>query len=172
MTDKTGMVEMLTLGFTAVSAAIALYAVVVQRIAERKRREQEWQRQYRDLKDETARNLECLAALGRENLNDNAIRESSVQLLIGQLRTVRLAAVSAGFFLPLQKRRAAKNRPALDPAEIFSAVRDAVRKIDAVKDRAERAEEITPNSPRTLLSPRIAAIRRRLELVADALSGP
>jgi hypothetical protein len=163
------MIETATLVLAGLSFALALYGVVVKHIAERNRRAAEWQGQFNALKAENRRNLEHIAALEQENLNDKAIEQSPIRRLIAQLETGRCEAAGFDFFRTLCRRRAKAARSALDPFRLFSAAREAAEKIRSVKDRAELAEENAPNAPQTLLKPRIEAIKTRLEEIGSTL---
>jgi hypothetical protein len=171
---EENMVEIATLVLSIAGVAIALYAVVIERIVEHRERGQEWQKQYYALKEEIRRNLDCIAALERENLNGGAVQKIAIRQLIKQLSADQCAVAGFDFFQTLQKRRARRADAAvsaIDPYQTFSVVQETAKKIASVKDRAERAEENAPNAQRTLLAPRIRAIHSRLDAIAVALSG-
>ena len=153
------MTETAMLVLTAVNVAIVLYALIIDRLEKAAARAREWRGQFSLRREETRHNLGIIAALEREDLNNNEIQNPAIRTLISQLCCDQSAAVDYEFFTPLKKRRARRRRsgsaclPAIDAARAFSLVRDTARKIAALTDRAEQAEEAALNAPRTLLAP-------------------
>ena len=174
MTETVMLV--LTTVLTVVNVAIVLYALIIDRLEKAAARKREWRGKFQLLKEETRHNRDIIAALEQEDLNNNAIQNPAIRTLISQLRCDQSAVVDYEFFTLLKKRRARRGQsgsaglPAFEPAHTLSLVRDTARKIAAVVDRAEQAEEAAPNAQKTLLTPRIAAIRTRLDELGAALA--
>jgi hypothetical protein len=164
------MTDVLMLVLTGVNVAIVAYALVIGRLEKAAAQKRLWREQRYRLAEETRRNLKTIAALEKLELNNNAIQNHEVRALIGQLCADETSAADWEFFSFLAKRRPSASTSVIDPAHLLSLARDTARKITAIADRAELAEEADPEaSMRTHVKPRVEAVKTRLEELSGAL---
>jgi hypothetical protein len=171
------MTDAVMLILTAVNVAVVVYTLVIGRIEQAASRAREWRAHFYQFKEEVRGNLDIIKALEKEDLNNNAIDNPAVRALITDLCADKTAAADYEFFTALRKHRARTGKSqhtatVIDPAHTLSLSRDTARKIESLVDRAGRAEESAPNAQRTLVAPRVAAIRKRLDELSSALAWP
>ncbi|MDR1617998.1 MAG: hypothetical protein LBS06_02985, partial [Treponema sp.] len=118
-------------------------------------------------------NIGVIGELEREDLKNQAIRSPAIRHLISRLRNTEAKKVSRDFKRILRRhlKKIAKNgAPKKYPPQVFFAIRDSVEQIDILTERATLAEQPAAHATRTLLSRRIPALRRHLELIDATLA--
>jgi hypothetical protein len=141
---------------------------------------QKWQqKRIAALKAETARNIDIIAEIRKEDLRGkpykgkSAIHDPAIRKLIAQLSCIEAGKVSEDFDSILGRRlkKEAKNTaPENKPVRVFIAIREAALKIADLKARAGRAAKPTAHATRTILCRRIPAIQNRLDIIKKALA--
>jgi len=166
------MLTGLEIVFASAQLVLGLFDTITDKYSEWKRLRKEIQEQIIALKTETIRNSDILKELQKEDLSRNAIRNPGIRKLISQLRCSEAEKVSKDFdlFLGRKLKKEQKQTPAKNtPLKVFFAIGDTAVKIADLKDRAVRAAKPAGHATRTILSRRIPAIQKRLDIIEKAL---
>jgi hypothetical protein len=157
----------------AASLLAALYDIISKHIKAWKFLQKRLQEQIKALKAETMRNIGIIRELEKEDLKGPALHSPAIRKLISRLSCTEAGKVSREFDLVLGKRlkkQAKTTVPKNDPVRVFFAIKDAAEKIAELKDRAVLAAKPAPHATRTILSRRVPAIRKKLDIIAAALA--
>jgi hypothetical protein len=169
---RRGMIQTVGLVVGATSLVVALYDIASKKYDGWKKLQKELRDQIIALKEETNHNIGVIGELEREDLKNQAIRNPAIRHLISRLCNTEAKKVNRDFKMILGRRlkKGAKNGAKKYPPQVFFAIRDSVEQIDILQERAKLAEQPAAHATRTLLSRRIPALRKRLELIAATLT--
>jgi hypothetical protein len=169
-----GMIQTVTLVIGAATPLVlAIYDIASKKYDAWKKLQKEQRDQIIALREETKHNIGVIGELEREDLKGQAIRSPAIRHLISRLRNTEAKKVNLDFKKPLDrylKKGAKSGAKKNDPLRVFFAIRESVEKIDIIKERATLAAQPAAHATRTILSRRIPALRKRLELIAATLA--
>jgi hypothetical protein len=171
------MIENLPLFISGMALVTALYDITSRRVDAWRFLKLQHQEQIRALKAETKRNIDIIKELEKEDLKGPVLQNPAIRKLISGLKRTETAKVSReldellGRRLKKMVKTASSKKPgAPNPVQVFYAIKITAIKIEELKARAVLAAKPAPHATRTILSRRIPLLRRKLDLIADALS--
>jgi hypothetical protein len=168
------MIETIGVVLSGAALVVGLGDIVVNRVDAWKQLQKEQRERITALKAETVRNLGIIRELEKEDLKGAALQKPAIRKLISRLSSAEAGKISREVDRILGKQLIKQGKAGAQknsPAGVFFAIRTGAAKIADLKERAALASKPAPHATRTILSRRIPAIRKKLDIIDSALAG-